>query len=93
MIKSWVPIIRSEKNIVPKTINTLSHKIFENKYPKIDIDRIGVKFGSWGINLEIVKNKKIKKNNCKFFFFWSSSFIDIFDINYSDIFYTLKLLI
>ena len=69
MIKSWTPIIRSEKNILPKTINALSHKIFENKYPKIDIDRIGVKFGSWGINLEIVKNKKIKKNNCKFFFF------------------------
>ena len=93
MIKSWTPIIRSEKNILPKTINTLSHKIFENKYPKIDIDSIGVKFDSWGINLEIVKKKKIKKNDCKFFFFWSSGFIDIFVMNYSDIFYTLKLLI
>ncbi len=93
MIKLWVPIIRSEKNMLPKTINTLTDKIVENKKPKIDIDNIGVKFGSWGINLEIVKNKKIKKNNCKFFFFWSSSFIDIFDMNYSDIFYTLKLLI
>ena len=57
MIKSWVPIIRSEKNILPKTINTLNHRFVENKKPKIDIDSTGVKFGPWGINLETVKKK------------------------------------
>ena len=91
MIKSWTPIIRSEKNILPKTINTLTDKIVENKKPKIDIDNIGVKFGSWGINLEIVKNKKIKKNDCKFFF-WSSSFTGIFVMDNLNIFYISKLL-
>jgi len=92
MIKSWVPIIRSEKNILPKTINTLTDKIVENKKPKIDIDIMGVKFGSWGINLEIVKKKKMKKNDCKFFLFWNSNLVDIFINDLSDIFYISKLL-
>ena len=92
MIKSWVPIIRSEKNILPKTINTLNHRFVENKKPKIDIDSTGVKFGSWGINLEIVKKKKMKKNDCKFFLFWSSNFIEVFVMDHFDILYILKLL-
>ena len=92
MIKSWVPIIRSEKNILPKTINTLNHRFIENKKLKIDIDNMGVKFGSWGINLETVKKIKIKKNECKFFLFWSSNFIGIFFIDHFDIFYMYKLL-
>ena len=87
-----MPIIRSEKNILPKTINTLTDKIVENKKPKIDIDNMGVKFGSCGINLEIVKKKKMKKNDCKFFLFWDSNFVGIFIIDLSDIFYISKLL-
>jgi hypothetical protein len=47
----------------------LTDKIVENKKPKIDIDNMGVKFGSCGINLEIVKKKKMKKNDSKFFLF------------------------
>jgi hypothetical protein len=70
----------------------LTDKIFENKKPKIDIDNMGVKFGSWGINLEIVKKKKMKKNDCKFFLFWNSNFVSIFIVNLSDIFYISKLL-
>jgi hypothetical protein len=89
MIKSWVPIIRSERNILPKTIIALTNKIGENKKPKIDIDSMGVKFGSWGINLEIVKKKKMKKNNCRFFLFWNSNFADI-SISLSYILYILK---
>ena len=92
MIKLWVPIIRSEKNMLPKTINTLTDKIVENKKPKIDIDSIGVKFGSWGINLEIVKNKKIKKNDCKFFLFWNCNFVGIFVMDLFNTFYISKLL-
>ena len=55
--------------MLPIIKNIFFKKFFENKNPKIETDNIGVKLGSCGINLEIVKNKSKNKNKLKLFLF------------------------